>query len=111
MGIEHVARPQQKEKINNKRAMPRGHCTQLVLCRLVYSSLVDITTLLYPNTNIERSSALAGISICYPYMVGKAIWYMYLGGDRFSSPILDPILSLNFWDNNRSDELGQKYTR
>ena len=113
MGIEpeHVAQPQQKEKINNKRAMPRGHCTQLVLCRLVYSSLVDITTLLYPNTNIERSSALAGISICYPYMVGKAIWNMYLGGDRFSSPILDPNLSLNFWDNNRSDELGQKYTQ
>ena len=25
MGIEHVAQPQQKEKINNKRAMPRGH--------------------------------------------------------------------------------------
>ena len=115
MGIEHVAQPQQKEKINNKRAMPRGHCTQLVLCRLVYSSLVDIATLLYPYTNIERSSALAGISICYPYMVGKAIWNMYLGGDCLS-PILDPILaptilSLNFGDNNRSDELGQQYTQ
>ena len=51
MGIEHVAQPQQKEKINNKRAMPRGHCTQFVLCRLVYSSLVDITIYCIPILN------------------------------------------------------------
>ena len=89
-----------RQNTNHKRAMPGGIARSLYYVEyLCLTTLLDLTTILILNEYCR-----------YPYMDGKAICYMYLGGDHFLYPILGPNPQAHN-HTNISDELCQNTDR